>query len=298
VLITLSAAGKAMRNPLPDVLTPRAGKVVADSEPLPKIVAVIPARGGSVSIPKKNIKELLGRPLIDWVIKAARDSGIFESIWVSTDDDLIAATAERCGALVHRRAAHTATSTASTESALKDFADAHPEYDYLCLIQATSPLLRPEDFVEAMRLMRHVGADSLVTAVRAHRFMWSVDEKTQVATAKNYEPLKRPRRQDWGGELIENGAFYYFTKAHWEATGCRLGGKQVLYEMDEHTLTELDSLVDWQIVSHMAADFGYFPSDAPRSDAPFASAASVSPFAVGLATGLAVAAGVALLTRK
>jgi hypothetical protein len=56
-------------------------------------------------------------------------------------------------------------------------------------------------------------ADSLVTAVRAHRFLWTVDKETGVATAKNYEPLKRPRRQDWDGELVENGAFYMTTKA-------------------------------------------------------------------------------------
>jgi len=289
---------RSPRDQVPDVLTPRAGKVVdTSSEPLPKIVAVIPARGGSVSIPKKNIKALLGRPLIDWVIKAARDSGVFADIWVSTDDDLIAATALECGARVHRRAAHTATSTASTESAIKDFTDAHSDFEYLCLIQATSPLLRPEDFVEAMREMRKVKADALVTAVRAHRFMWQVDPDTKLATAKNYEPLKRPRRQDWDGELIENGAFYYFTKAHWDKTGCRLGGKQVLYEMEEHTLAEIDSLVDWQIISHMAADFGYFPPDVPRVSPD--GAASNKGFYLGLATGFAAAAGMALvLSRK
>ena len=285
------------KSPAP-VLTPRAGKVVNTSEPMPKIVAVIPARGGSVSIPKKNIKLLLGRPLIDWVIKAARDSKIFAEIWVSTDDDLIAASAIKCGALVHRRAAHTATSTASTESALKDFADAHPDYEYMCLIQATSPLIRPEDFVEAMRIMRDQKADSLVTAVRAHRFLWSVDPTTKVAKAKNYEPLKRPRRQDWEGELVENGAFYFYTKAHWDATGCRLGGKLVLYEMAEHTFVELDSLVDWQMVSHMAYDFGYFPEDAPRQAPDMSGTAQSSTFAVGLATGFSLAAGLAFLMGR
>ena len=78
----------------------------------PRVIAVVPARGGSVSIPKKNIKELLGRPLIDWVIKPAIDSGIFTDIYVSTDDDEIAAKALACGAKVHRRAAHTAAKNA------------------------------------------------------------------------------------------------------------------------------------------------------------------------------------------
>ena len=270
-----------------------------------KVVAVIPARGGSVSIPKKNIKPLLGRPLIDWVIRPALDSGIFMEIYVSTDDDQIAEEARQCGALVHRRAAHTATATASTESALEDFIDAHPDYDILCLIQATSPLLTPSDFIEGVKLMRDESADSLVTAVRAHRFLWKVDRATQQATAKNYEPLKRPRRQDWDGELIENGAFYFCTKGNWDKHACRLGGKTVLYEMDEHTFTELDSQVDWKVVSHMAADYGYFPPGATRPDAAdvtnaLNATATAAHFYRGVLVGLTAAAAAALLlaTRR
>ena len=231
-----------------------------------RVIAVIPARGGSVSIPKKNIKTLLGRPLIDWVIRPALDSGVFAEVYVSTDDDEIAESALKCGAKVHRRAAHTATNTASTESAIQDFVDAHTDYDVCCLIQATSPLLTPDDFSKGLRLLIEQKADSLVTGVRQHRFLWSVDNATKVATAKNYEPLKRPRRQDWDGELIENGAFYLFTKSNWGQHKCRLGGKSVLYEMEEHTFTELDSLVDWKVVSHMAADYGYFPAGAKPPD--------------------------------
>lgn len=233
------------------------------AEALPRIVAVIPARGGSVSIPKKNIKMLAGRPLIDWVIKPALHSGIFAEVWCSTDDDEIAKVAEESGARVHRRAAETATNTASTESALVDFVEAHPEYDVLCLIQATSPLLTPDDFKKGWATMASTGADSLVTAVRAHRFLWSVDPATGLASAKNYEPLQRPRRQDWNGELIENGAFYMTKRAIMEEHKCRLGGKMCLHEMEEHTLTELDSLVDWQIVSHMVDSYGYWPDGPP-----------------------------------
>jgi len=222
----------------------------------PRVVAVIPARGGSVSIPLKNIKELNGRPLIDWCIRAALDSGVFSDVYVSTDHDGIAEVAKKSGAKVHRRATDTATSTASTESAMIDFADAHAEFDILCLIQATTPLVTPVHFTEALALFEKQGADSLVTAVRAHRFMWKVDERGE-ATAKNYLPQKRPRRQAWDGELIENGAFYYTRKALWDKEKCRLGGKMALYEMPEHTLVELDSMVDWQILVGLCEEHGY-----------------------------------------
>jgi len=219
-------------------------------------------------------------------------------VYVSTDDDEIAASALACGAKVHRRAAHTATNTASTESAIEDFVDAHPDYDVCCLIQATSPMLTPNDFCGGLKLFVDQKADSLVTAVRQHRFLWSVDE-AKVATAKNYEPLRRPRRQDWDGELIENGAFYYFTKANWTAHKCRLGGKSVLYEMEEHTFTELDSLVDWKVVSHMAADYGYFGANATKPPPPEEAKPPDMPTWALVAAGAAAgAAAAALLLRK
>mmetsp|Transcript_147563 Transcript_147563/g.474072 ORF Transcript_147563/g.474072 Transcript_147563/m.474072 type:complete len:234 (-) Transcript_147563:71-772(-) len=227
-----------------------------------RVVAVVPARGGSVSIPLKNIKELAGRPLIDWCIRAALDSGVFTDVFVSTDHDGIAEVAVASGAKVHRRAAETATSTASTESAMVDFTKAHPDFDVVCLIQATSPLTTPEHFREAFAMYEKVGADSLVTAVRAHRFLWSVDPSTGVASAKNYVPEKRARRQDWDGELIENGAFYFTDKALFERTECRLGGKMVLYEMPEHTLVELDSMVDWEIMQSLVTEHGHKPASA------------------------------------
>merc|ERR1712146_46500 len=113
------------------------------------------------------------------------------------------AAAEKSGAKVYRRDPATATSTASSESAMVDFAKAHPDYDVICLIQATSPLVMPEHFKEAIEMFKTKQADSLVTAVRAHRFLWQVDKETGLGSAKNYDPTARPRRQDWDGELIE-----------------------------------------------------------------------------------------------
>lgn len=225
-----------------------------------RIVALIPARGGSVSIPLKNIKELDGRPLIDWTIQAALASDCFTDVYVSTDHEGIAAVAEKSGARVHWRDPETATSTASTELAMVDFAKKQPDFDILCLVQATSPLTTPQHFQEAVALFNQSSADTLVTAVRAHRFIWRVDPNTGEAQAKNYNPEKRPRRQDWDGELIENGAFYLTSKSLLDRTSCRLGGKMVLYEMPEHTLTELDSPVDWAIMEGLRKQHGYNPS--------------------------------------
>jgi len=93
----------------------------------------------------------------------------------------------------------------------------------------------------------------MVTVVKAHRFLWKLDPVTKIATPQNYVPSKRPRRQDWGGEWIENGAFYLFKVELFRMENCRLGGKMVAYEMDEATLVEIDSPTDWEILENLLA---------------------------------------------
>lgn len=231
------------------------------SDNSPRFVALIPLRAGSASISGKNVRPLAGRPLCDWAIRAALDSGIFDSVWVSTDSDEIEQIARMAGAQVHRRAPETATETASSESAMFDFAAAHPEFDVLALVQATSPLTRPEDFLGARATFLAEGADSLVTVTRQRRFRWSAT--ADGAEALNYDPAARPRRQDWEGELIENGAFYFTRKALLEGAKCRLGGRVCVYEMPAHTSFEVDEPEDWTILEALARRHGYTPPGKP-----------------------------------
>merc|ERR1712187_264649 len=88
------------------------------------------------------------------------------------------------------------------------------------------------------------------------------------AQAKNYDPLRRPRRQEWNGELVEKGAFYFTKKHVLETYQNRLGGNIVLYEMPENTFVELDSLVDWEIMVGMSEKYGYKPTRL-YSDGPY-----------------------------
>lgn len=224
-----------------------------------KFVALMPLRGGSVSIPRKNLRDLAGRPLFAWALGAARDSGLFDSVWVSTDDDEIAAAAVREGARVHRRAPETATATATSESAMIDFAAACGwDFDVLALVQATSPLTRPEDFRAAAERFRAERADSLVTVARQHRFRWSPEGR-----ALNYDPAGRPRRQDWSGEFVENGAFYFTTRDLLRASGCRLGGRVAVHEMAAVTAYELDEPDDWTIMEALVRRHGHRPAGRP-----------------------------------
>jgi YrbI family 3-deoxy-D-manno-octulosonate 8-phosphate phosphatase len=139
-----------------------------------------------------------------------------------------------------------ATDTSSTEAVMIDFAERFP-FDRLVLIQATSPLTTASDLDGALRHMTAVGADSLLTVTHEHRFRWR-SRPDGFVEAINYEPQRRPRRQDWSGELCENGAFYVCGREGLLATKCRLHGKIAHFTMSSHTAVEIDEPSDWEIL--------------------------------------------------
>lgn len=209
-----------------------------------KIVALVPLRGGSKSIPDKNIRLLAGKPLCAWVLEAACRSGVFAEVVVSTDSAKIAAVVQSLDLPVKilDRPAALATDEASTEAVMLHAAQ-QLDFDILATIQATSPLTQAEDFRRATEIFKTNGYDSLLTAVRTKRFFWR-----DGATALNYNPQQRPRRQDFPGSLMENGAFYLTSRRLLEQTSCRLGGRIGLYEMAPETAIEIDEPEDWILV--------------------------------------------------
>lgn len=216
-----------------------------------KIIAFIPVRGGSKSIPLKNIKPLCGKPLVCWNIEALEACPEIDEIIVATDSDKIEATVKAqnyAKTKIYRRSAQNASDTASTESVMLEYIG----HANLCadtvfmLVQATSPLTQTIHFSEAIALYKREQYDSLLTCVRNYRFFWNAD-----GTSKNYDYRNRPRRQNFSGELMENGAFYINTVANIVTSGNRLSGKIGIYEMPEYTATEIDEPDDWIILESL-----------------------------------------------
>ena len=201
------------------------------------MIALIPLRCGSKGIPMKNIKEMAGKPLCAWVIEAAKGSGLFDRVVVSTDSLKIAETAEDYGAEILIRPAEYATDTATTESVMLHAADNYG-FDVICTIQATSPLTQKVDIMEAYNIFVTHGYDSLFTATRTKKFLWSDD-----LIPLNYNPQKRPMRQEWKGTLVENGAFYFTRRHILLRDKCRLGGNIGVYEMP--CSVDIDDMDDW-----------------------------------------------------
>lgn len=216
-----------------------------------KTIAFIPVRGGSKSIPLKNIKPFCGKPLVCWNIEALEDCNLIDEIIVATDSDKIETTVLAQSykkTKIYRRSAENACDTASTESVMLEYINNRhlPQEDIFMLVQATSPLTETKHFTEALEIYQKGLYDSMLTCVRNYRFFWNED-----GTSKNYDYMNRPRRQNFKGELMENGAFYINTVSNILKSGNRLSGKIGIYEMPEYTATEIDEPDDWIILENL-----------------------------------------------
>ncbi|XP_030643792.1 N-acylneuraminate cytidylyltransferase isoform X3 [Chanos chanos] len=234
--------------PVSGTNTPSAQDSIKDWSNRRHIAALILARGGSKGIPLKNIKLLAGVPLIGWVLRAAVDSDLFDSVWVSTDHDEIEKVAKAWGAQVHRRSLEVSQDSSSSLDTMQEFVRQRPEVDVICHIQATSPCLHPRHLREALQMILDQGYDSVFSVVRRHQFRWEEVKQAEGRCSKplNIDPSKRPRRQDWDGELCENGSFYINTRELIEK-GVPQMGKVTYYEMPPEYSVDIDVDIDWPV---------------------------------------------------
>ena len=211
-------------------------------------IAFIPVRGGSKSIKLKNIKKINGRPLIYWVLDAVVECNSIDKVVVSTDSDEIRDTVNLYNSnkiLIINRSDEVSTDFASTESVMLEFAENYA-FKNIILVQATSPLIDSHDLTQGLELYKN--ADSVLSVVNQKRFIWN---KQEYAQPLNYDYLNRPRRQDFQGFYVENGAFYITSKELLIKSKCRISGKISTYVMEEESYYEIDEPSDWIIVAKL-----------------------------------------------
>ena len=217
-------------------------------------LAFIPVRGGSKSIPLKNIKLLNGKPLVYWTAKAAQESKYIDKVIIATDSEEIKNTVLSFGfnkLEIFNRSAENAQDTSSTESVMLEYIEKsklEPK-DKFILIQATSPLLKSEYIDGMYDTLEKSDADSIFSAVREKQFHWI--ETPDGVKPINYDYKNRPRRQDFQGILAENGACYINSVENILKDKCRLSGKIIAYEMPAETAYEIDEESDWLIVEEL-----------------------------------------------
>jgi len=207
------------------------------------MAGLILARGGSKGIPLKNLVPLGSRPLLTWSLQTMQEFGKFDSIWVSTDHEAIEECARACGAKIFHRNKENANDTASSISAAQEFIESHKEVDVLCLIQCTSPFIQP-DFLESG--YKHVlqGYDSVFSSTRDKKLRWTeMSQENDSTHAINFDPSNRPRRQNFKGEIVENGMFY-FSRRELVEQGVFQGGKCAYVEIPAEYSIDIDSPFD------------------------------------------------------
>ena len=213
-------------------------------------LAVIPARGGSKGIPRKNILPLAGKPLIAYNIEQARRSRYISRLVVSTDHAEIAAVARQYGAEVVWRPAEISGDTASSESALLHVLESLRQGerylpDILVLLQCTSPLTLAEDMDGTVQALLDQDADSALAVIPFHYFLWRQAERDAVGI--NHDKRVRPLRQEREPQYLESGAVYAMRVDGFLRARHRFFGKTALYIMPAERRLEIDDPVDLQV---------------------------------------------------
>ena len=217
------------------------------------VLVIIPARGGSQRLPQKNLLPVGGKPLIVHSIEQARRSKLVTRTVVSTDDPAIAEVSRNAGSEVLLRPAELSTPAASSESALLHVVDSlerQERYrpDLIVFLQCTSPVRRPDDIDNAIRLLRDSGADSVFSATESKWLLWR--SAGPWAESFNYDYRARKREQEMAEEWRENGSIYVCTPELLRRQENRLGGKIAVYPMDYWSSFQVDrredlDLCDW-----------------------------------------------------
>ena len=215
-----------------------------------KFLIVVPARGGSKGVPRKNLRMVGNHPLIGWSIRSGQESNHPRTVVVSTDDDDIAAIATSNGALSLKRPAELATDTSQTELTIAHVLDVIPDahsYSHIVLLQPTAPIRRVGLVDQAIEKMLSDGSDSLVGVVESSPFIWK--GSTTNATPQ-YDVAQRPMRQSFAASDLsyrETGNIYITTVSAFRNSDCRVSGKTSLFVLNTNEGLDIDTEFDVEL---------------------------------------------------
>ena len=213
-------------------------------------LAIIPARGGSKRLPRKNILDLCGKPLISWSIEAALKSKYISKVVVSSDDEEILNISSNFGADIIKRPYELANDTATTFDAIKHTINNLEKYDYIVLLQPTSPLRNEKHIDEAIELLEEKQADAIVSVCEMdHSPLWS-NTLPEDGNMRGFlrEEILNKRSQDLEKYYRLNGAVYICkTDKLLENKSFFLKDNIFAYIMDKKNSIDIDEEIDFEI---------------------------------------------------
>jgi len=214
-------------------------------------LAIIPARGGSKRLPRKNVLDLCGKPLIAWSIEAGLNSKYIDKVVVSSDDDEILEISKIFGAETIKRPDELASDTATTFDAIKHTIDNLEKYDYIVLLQPTSPLRNEKHIDESIELLEEKNADAVVSVSEMdHSPLWSniLPQDGNMNSFLKDEVLNK-RSQDLEKYYRLNGAIYITkTELLMKEKSFFLKDNIFAYKMDRECSADIDQEIDFRIV--------------------------------------------------
>ena len=223
-------------------------------------VAIIPARGGSKGIPRKNLVGVCGKPLIAWSIRQAINARNIDSVWVTSDDEEILKVADAYGADTIQRPIEISGDQATSESAwmhaLEVIEGRGVSVDLVVAMQATSPIREPSDLDGGVLAMREQGYDSLLSVTEVEDFFtWRIGDDGG-AESVNYDYRERKVRQQIEKRYLENGSFYAFRPQQLWSENNRLGGRIGMFVMERHKMFQIDNPEDVELCEVVMRAFG------------------------------------------
>ena len=213
-----------------------------------KILVVIPARGGSKGIPRKNVRLLDGQPLISYSINVAKSSEYVDDVVITTDDSEIALLSEKFGASVIRRSEELSTDETPLDPVVYDAMVqkeklAFDEYDLVITLQPTSPLIKTSTLDQVIEKFEDFAIDSVITVVDDRRLSWGYDENNE-RFFPNY--IERKNRQDLPKDFKETGAILA-TRRKFVNEFSRLGTNIDIVEVSQEESVDVTNYEDWWI---------------------------------------------------
>tara|TARA_B110000503_G_C7024062_1_gene361051 strand:+ start:118 stop:816 length:699 start_codon:yes stop_codon:yes gene_type:complete len=215
-----------------------------------KILAIIPARGGSKGILNKNIKNFNGKPLIQWTIESALKSKLIDKVVVSSDSHKIINISKKLGADTVVRPKNISGDSATTESAIKHCIKYFKNrFETIILLSPTSPLRKKKDIDSAIHFFSSNKLDSCFSGTKLTDFLiWNYDAISTKYKSINYDYKNRSRRQERKVGYVENGSIYVFKASLVVEKNNRIGGLFDIFEMDFWQSFEIDEKQDWKFL--------------------------------------------------
>ena len=216
-------------------------------------LAVIPARGGSKRIPRKNIKKFHGKPMIAWSIQAALNSGCIDEVWVSTDDEEIAAIAQTYGAKVpFIRPAHLSDDFATTADVMQHAVqECQIQYqqlpDYVCCLYATAPFVQQQDLLQGFELIQSKDLDYVFSATNysfpiQRAIKIDSDGKVNMFSPEYFNTRSQDLEEAWH----DAGQFYWGKTSAWLNKSVIFSSNSKIVPLPQFRVQDIDTVQDWQ----------------------------------------------------